>query len=147
MQSLTIDILHGNKNVPRIVLADFMNSYDILLGVNFTSLQTLYDFVKDKVSAIDGVLNIETFISADSRYYGAVMISPLMIEKQLQATSTKAWFTPHFTWGDIALLATHTLSTEELQKIHQNQSLIERQLGNPTLTELASDEMVSSLAE
>ena len=48
--------------------------------------------------------------------------------------------------GDIAWLASDILSLEELEIIHKNQSLIEGELGNPSLRLLSSDSMVAMLS-
>jgi len=47
--------------------------------------------------------------------------------------------------GDIAWLSSRVLSLDELKTIHLNQTTIERKLGNPSLRELANDEMLSKL--
>ena len=48
--------------------------------------------------------------------------------------------------GDIAWLASDILSPDELEIIHKNQSLIEGELGNPSLRLLSNDSIVSTLS-
>jgi len=48
--------------------------------------------------------------------------------------------------GDIAWLASDILSPDELEIIHKNQSLIEGELGNPSLRLLSNDGMVATLS-
>jgi hypothetical protein len=48
--------------------------------------------------------------------------------------------------GDIAWLASDILSPDELEIIHKNQSLIEGELGNPSLRLLSNDDMVATLS-
>lgn len=45
--------------------------------------------------------------------------------------------------GDVAFFASKSVSTEELDKIHENQEKIENQLGNPNLKELAEKDQSS----
>jgi hypothetical protein len=48
--------------------------------------------------------------------------------------------------GDIVWLSSGLLSGTELEKIHSSQTLIEDKLGNPTLGELADDNVISELS-
>jgi len=48
--------------------------------------------------------------------------------------------------GDIAWLASRSLSANELEVIHKNQTLIENKLGNPSLRELANDSITNKLS-
>jgi len=47
--------------------------------------------------------------------------------------------------GDIVWLASTILPPKELDLLHKNQELIETDLGNPSLRELANEEMVGKL--
>lgn len=48
-----------------------MNDYDILFGVNTTDPETLFDFFKNKIANIDGILSSETFIRGEFLYFSA----------------------------------------------------------------------------
>ena len=48
--------------------------------------------------------------------------------------------------GDIVWLASHMLSGDELEIIHNQQALIENELSNPTLKELANNDILEKLS-
>lgn len=48
--------------------------------------------------------------------------------------------------GDIAWLASHVLSENELEIVHKNQSLIEKELGHPSLRLLSNDDIIEKLS-
>ena len=48
--------------------------------------------------------------------------------------------------GDIAWLASHILSADELEIVHKNQSLIEGELGNPSLRLLSDEHITDKLS-
>lgn len=51
----------------------------------------------------------------------------------------------HIEKGDIGFLASKYLTESELKKIHNNQSKIERKLGNPNIKELSNEKLKSDL--
>lgn len=56
-----------------------MNDYDVLFGVNTTDAEALYDFFKNKIANIDGILSSETFIRSNFIYFSAdAMFMPSM---------------------------------------------------------------------
>jgi Lrp/AsnC family transcriptional regulator, regulator for asnA, asnC and gidA len=48
-----------------------MNGFDIVFGVHASSSDNLYDFLKNNIASIDGVLNSETFIRGNFLYFSA----------------------------------------------------------------------------
>jgi len=48
-----------------------MNGFDIVFGVHASDSDSLYDFIKNHIAVIDGVLNSETFIRGNFLYFSA----------------------------------------------------------------------------
>jgi Lrp/AsnC family transcriptional regulator, regulator for asnA, asnC and gidA len=48
-----------------------MNDFDIVFGVHASNSDNLYDFLKNNIANIDGVLNSETFIRGNFLYFSA----------------------------------------------------------------------------
>jgi len=53
------------------LVARLMNRYDIIFGVHATDPGSLFDFMKRKISTIDGVLNTETLIRGNFLHFSA----------------------------------------------------------------------------
>lgn len=60
----------SNYNEIHIVLR-LMNGFDILFGINSPTNTTLYEFIKNELSTIDGIQNSESFILGDLLYFSA----------------------------------------------------------------------------
>ncbi len=56
-----------------ITIMTLMNGYDIYLGTVARDLKSLYEFIKQRMKHVSGIINIETLIGAEviKRYYGA----------------------------------------------------------------------------
>lgn len=54
-----------------------MNGFNIIFGINCYTHKQLYEFVKNEISSIEGVLNTETFIVADFIHFNAYAMSKL----------------------------------------------------------------------
>jgi len=66
------DICDQLSNYTEIhIVLRLMNGFDILFGINSLSHKTLYEFIKNELSNIDGILNTETFILGDLLYFSA----------------------------------------------------------------------------
>lgn len=56
-----------------------MGNSDILVGVFSSNPDTLYEFLKEKVGNIDGILSIDTFICRHFHYYSVNAVYPLIL--------------------------------------------------------------------
>jgi len=75
---LHVDISKVNKIYQQLAVYSeihlvmrLMNGADILFGINATDPQALYDFMKNKIANINGILGSETFIRGNFLYFSA----------------------------------------------------------------------------
>jgi DNA-binding Lrp family transcriptional regulator len=61
------------------LIMTLMNAFEILLGMHFPNPEIMYEFIIDKIARIDGVLNIETFVCAETKKRSYALFEP---EKQ-----------------------------------------------------------------
>ena len=54
---------------------ELMNGFDVIFGVHFPNPDMLFDFIKNKIAKLDGVINIETLIRGNYFYYSNEAIS------------------------------------------------------------------------
>jgi Lrp/AsnC family transcriptional regulator, regulator for asnA, asnC and gidA len=57
-------------------VATLMSGYEILAGIHLSSLEIMYEFIVDNIAPIDGVLNIETFVCAETRKRSYAIFDP-----------------------------------------------------------------------
>lgn len=57
-------------------VATLMSGYEILAGIHLTSLEVMYRFIIENVAQIDGVMNIETFVCAETRKRSYAIFEP-----------------------------------------------------------------------
>lgn len=57
--------LSAYKNIHLVV--KLLNGYDLLVGLHFETSEMLYNFIREKVSRIEGISHIETLIRAEIR--------------------------------------------------------------------------------
>jgi Lrp/AsnC family transcriptional regulator for asnA, asnC and gidA len=58
------------------VVMRLMNDFDILLGVYSANIDTLQEFLKNKIANIDGILSTEIFIRGNFYYFSASAVFP-----------------------------------------------------------------------
>ena len=59
------------------IIIRIMNGFNIIFGINCLTHKQLYEFVKNDISNIDGVLDTETFVVADFIHFNADAMSKL----------------------------------------------------------------------
>lgn len=81
-------VLHADLNKVNTICANLsvypevhlimtlMSGFEILFGMHFPNPEIMYKFIVDKVAQIDGVLNIETFVCAETRKRSYALFEP-----------------------------------------------------------------------
>ena len=73
VESLNIEsICNELSRFPEIhIILKLLNNYDILFGVNIIDVETLYDFLKNKIGPMPGILKSETFICGNFLHFNS----------------------------------------------------------------------------
>jgi DNA-binding Lrp family transcriptional regulator len=58
------------------IILTLMSGFEILAGVHLPNLETMHEFIVEKVAQIDGVYNVETFICAETRKRSFALFEP-----------------------------------------------------------------------
>jgi Lrp/AsnC family transcriptional regulator, regulator for asnA, asnC and gidA len=58
------------------IIMTLMSGFEILAGIHLSNLEAMHNFIIDKVSQIEGVLNIETFICAETQKRSFALFEP-----------------------------------------------------------------------